>query len=827
MPYIGKQPATISAVSVDTDTGTFSGQVAAASLDISGNVDVDGVLETDGISIASTVITSTAAELNILDGVSASAADINLIDGITNGTVIASKAIITDANKDISGGRNITISGELDAATLDISGDVDIDGTLEADAITVNGTALNTVIAGVTVSNATLAATTTVTDSTANTNFPVVFHDESNALLDDTGALRYNPSTGELLVPKLTVAGETTTVNTVTMQAANAVVFEGATANDHETTLTITDPTADRTITLPNVSGTLPILAADSNTAITSTPAEINLLDGSVANTVVNSKAAIYGSSGELAGALSTAAQPNVTSLGTLTTLTVDDITINGSTISDSGDFTLDIGGDIILDADGKDYLFKDGGTLICTMSSDNTDFTIRSEVQDRDLKFEGNDNGSVITALTLDMSAAGQATFNSEVRFTSATINSQISIYTDGSGAEIDNTSGNFTIDTPGTIILDGDAAGDTIHLKDGGTHFGSIVRNNSDLEIRVVPQDEDIVFVGNDGGSSVTALTLDMSSAGLAIFTGGVNLLSSAISFSGSISTPQVAASVFRPADNTLAFSTANNERMRVDSSGNLLVGKTSSDGAVVGHEMRPTSFAVHTVSGGVPLIARRMGSGTADDGDVITVQNNDGTVGEIGTFGSRLHISSEGNSGFRFRNDLNCVTPCNDDGSNSDNDQNLGQASVRYNTIFATNSSINTSDRNEKQDIEELTDAEKRVAIVVKGLMRKYRWKDAVASKGDNARIHFGVIAQDLQDAFTAESLDASKYAMFCSDTWWEKEITVDAVEADEEKGIEAKDAYTYMDDKQEATEGYTERTRLGIRYSELLAFIISTL
>ena len=77
-------------------------------------------------------VTSTAAELNILDGVTASATDINLIDGITNGTVIASKAIITDSNKDITGGRNITISGQLAAATLDISGDVDVDGTLEA-----------------------------------------------------------------------------------------------------------------------------------------------------------------------------------------------------------------------------------------------------------------------------------------------------------------------------------------------------------------------------------------------------------------------------------------------------------------------------------------------------------------------------------------------------------------------------------------------------------------------------------------------------------------------------------------------------------------------
>ena len=247
---------------------------------------LDGVTSTAAELNILDGVTSTAAELNILDGVTASATDINLIDGITNGTVIASKAIITDSNKDITGGRNITITGEITTSgtsnfvNLDISGDVDIDGTLEADAITVNGTALASVIAGTTVANATLAATVTVADSTANTNFPVVFHNESNALLDDTGALRYNPSTGELLVPKLTVAGTTTTVDTVTMNAANAIVFEGATADAHETTLTIIDPTDDRTINLPNVSGTIPVLAAVSATAITSTPEELNILDG-------------------------------------------------------------------------------------------------------------------------------------------------------------------------------------------------------------------------------------------------------------------------------------------------------------------------------------------------------------------------------------------------------------------------------------------------------------------------------------------------------------------------------------------------------------------
>ena len=179
----------------------------------------------------------------------------------------------------------VTVAGEVDATSLDISGDADIDGTLEADAITVNGSTLASVIAGTTVANATLAATATVADSTANTNFPIVFHDESNGLLDDTGALRYNPSTGELLVPKLTVAGTTTTADTVTMEASNAIVFEGATADSNETTLSIVDPTSDHTQYLINQGGYIPVLAAATTTQISATPAELNIMDGVTATT--------------------------------------------------------------------------------------------------------------------------------------------------------------------------------------------------------------------------------------------------------------------------------------------------------------------------------------------------------------------------------------------------------------------------------------------------------------------------------------------------------------------------------------------------------------
>jgi len=78
----------------------------------------------------------------------------------------------------------------------------------------------------------------------------------------------------------LTVEGTTTTVDSTTINIQNSFVFEGATADAHETTLTTVDPTADRTISLPNVSGTLPVLAAASTTQITATPEELNILDG-------------------------------------------------------------------------------------------------------------------------------------------------------------------------------------------------------------------------------------------------------------------------------------------------------------------------------------------------------------------------------------------------------------------------------------------------------------------------------------------------------------------------------------------------------------------
>jgi hypothetical protein len=126
------------------------------------------------------------------------------------------------------------------------------------------------------------------------------------------------------------------------------------------------------------------------------------------------------------AATVTTAAQPAITSVGTLTTLTVDDITINGSTISDAGAFTLDVGGDINLDADSGYFYLQDGGTSVGLFKLTSSDFYIKSVVNDKDLIFQGKDGSSTITALTLDMSDAGHASFNNHITAAG-------NIYTDG----------------------------------------------------------------------------------------------------------------------------------------------------------------------------------------------------------------------------------------------------------------------------------------------------------------------------------------------------------------------------------------------------------
>jgi len=145
-------------------------------------------------------------------------------------------------------------------------------------------------------------------------------------------------------------------------------------------------------------------------------------------------------------------------------------------------------------------------------------------------------------------------------------------------------------------------------------------------------------------------------------------------------------------------------------------------------------------------------------------------------------------------------------------TDNTISCGFSSFRWSVVYSATALINTSDRNLKQDIADLDNTEKRVAIAIKSLIKKYRFKDSVAEKGDKARIHVGAIAQEVASAFEAENLDPTRYGLFCSDTWYE---------VDGKKLNAGGEFYKSTD------ESVVSVTQLGLRYDELLAFVISAM
>jgi hypothetical protein len=253
------------------------------------------------------------------------------------------------------------------------------------------------------------------------------------------------------------------------------------------------------------------------------------------------------------------------------------------------------------------------------------------------------------------------------------------------------------------------------------------------------------------------------------------------------------------------TIGTTGSSTERMRIDSSGRLLVGtdtsgleyaniqvvggaagsgsgniRLSSTDVAPGGDLGGVRFTDYNGQVGAQVLGVRDGgtwtSGNSQPTKLVFSVTDDGQSSPV----SRMEIDRGGTTKFN-----GAIT------SYLDNTQNIGSASIRWSTIYSATGSINTSDENLKQDIESLESAEIGVAIAIKGLVKKFRFKDAVEVKGEDARIHVGVIAQEVEQAFVDAGLDPRRYALFC-----ENEL---------EDGTK----------------------RLGIRYDELLAFVIAAI
>jgi len=166
---------------------------------------------------------------------------------------------------------------------------------------------------------------------------------------------------------------------------------------------------------------------------------------------------------------------------------------------------------------------------------NDGSNFYIDNTTGDQDIIFKGTDGSSDITALTLDMSDAGKAFFNTRIQTAAVDVSdSNAVIYRNSNDLALITYAGyNIELDSAGDITLD--AAGNDVLFKDAGTHIGTINMSNSDLSILSSVNDKDIIFKGKDNSSDITALTLDMSDAGTAIFNHDIKLADNNKAFFG----------------------------------------------------------------------------------------------------------------------------------------------------------------------------------------------------------------------------------------------------------------------------------------------------
>ena len=463
-----------------------------------------------------------------------------------------------------------------------------------------------------------------------------------------------------------------------------------------------------------------------------------------------------------------------ITSTGVLTAnagVVVDNFTLDGTTLAlSSGDLTLDAAGDIILDADGADVILKDGGTSFLEIDKDGDNARLKNPIADGDIKIQGIDGASTITALTLDMSEAGEATFNGDIKLGdgkvarfgtdqdfrigfdgnnavlqnvtsdsdiifigkdggstitaltldmsasgAATFNSTLSTGNMTiSGQEIDVSQNDLTLDVAGNIFLNAD--GSLIVFADGGVEFGRVGNSSSDFAIQSLVQDKDIVFKGNDNGTIITALTLDMSAAGAASF-------NSSVTASGSVTTenhfavipPTTTNYAYMDYSNAggsmyvgrerssasglltgstayagvinvigaypLEFGTNNSKRMTIDSSGNVLVGKSANTISLAGAKLG-TGGSNFTRSGAEVVYFNR----TTNDGAIATFAKDGTTVGSIGSLNGDLYLDSTGgelsiriNGTTLYEFDSNLFYP------KVDNSKDLGHSGGRWKDAY----------------------------------------------------------------------------------------------------------------------------------------------
>ena len=518
---------------INVSGGTIAGTLATAAQANVTSLGTLTALTVDDVAVDGKVITMTG-----------SSSDTAVFTAGTNGTLTieTTDAAAAAANIQITADGTAELAGTT--VTLDSAGGI----TLDADNGTITfsdaGSSLGTITSSGYSGTAAVATTVTITDNeSTNENNALIFTsggdlDGGNIGLESDGDLYYNPSTSTLTVPNISVSGTFSTVNSVTMDANNAVIFEGSSADAHETTLTSVNATADRTISLPNVSGTLPVLETASTTQISSTPEELNILDG--ATITVSELNLIDGDTARGTTAVASGDGILINDGGTMRMTNVDTVStyfashnVGGGNIVttgalDSGSITTNFGnidnGSSTITTTG---LISGGSldidnVLINGTTIGHTDDTDLMTVADGLLTIAGE-----ISVTTLDIGGTNVGSTAAELNFLDGSAKSTSSITIADSDAFI-IIDGTTTKQIPASDIktyASSATAADDIGTGDGAVN---LVTTSGNITIDAQANDADVIIKVDDNGSAVTAVTFDGSDEGNAIFVNDIQLKS-----------------------------------------------------------------------------------------------------------------------------------------------------------------------------------------------------------------------------------------------------------------------------------------------------------
>ncbi len=295
-------------------------------------------LTTANLTLGSTLITTTGAELNILSGVTTTSSEINKLSSITNGTITASKVVIVDSNKDITGFRNISLTGTIiGASTLSAT---NLTGTLTTNAQP-NITSLGSLTSLTTVSLTLGSTLITTTGTEINTLSGV-----TNGTITASKVVIVDSNKDITGFRNISLIGTLSGASTVS--ATNLTGTLTTSSQSNITTLgTLTSLTSNGNVNIASHNGTTTGLQLNG-TLITATAANINLLSGLTAGTAIANKLLLIDSNKDinglnslsatnLTGTLTTNSQPNITSIGSLSSLTTSSLTLGLTLITSTG----------------------------------------------------------------------------------------------------------------------------------------------------------------------------------------------------------------------------------------------------------------------------------------------------------------------------------------------------------------------------------------------------------------------------------------------------------------------------------------------------------